>query len=88
MLQITSKLHRQQLVRAMKRVILGLGAVPGAPRGLLCEQVCPSSSPSQCLPAYPCMRGILYLLQAASAGCATSSHALKLGLDGCLLQIL
>lgn len=38
-LQITSKLHRQQLVRAMKRVILGLGAVPGMPQDLQCTQV-------------------------------------------------
>ena len=38
-LQITSKLHRQQLVRAMKRVILGLGAVPGMPQDLQCKQV-------------------------------------------------
>ncbi len=38
-MQITSKLHRQQLVRAMKRVILGLGAVPGMPQDLQCKQV-------------------------------------------------
>lgn len=37
--QITSKLHRQQLVRAMKRVILGLGAVPSTPQDLQCKQV-------------------------------------------------
>ncbi|CAL5222738.1 g5145 [Coccomyxa viridis] len=37
-LGITSKLHRQQLVRAIKRVILGLGAVPGMPQDLQCKQ--------------------------------------------------
>ena len=77
MLQITSKLHRQQLVRAMKRVILGLGAVPGAPRGLLCEQVCPHPEYLRYL-TYLCMRGILFIVQAAFAGCATSSLQLKL----------
>jgi len=35
--QVTSNLHRQQLVRAIKRVILGLGAAPGAPRRLRCQ---------------------------------------------------
>ena len=72
MSQITSKLHRQQLVRAMKRVILGLGAVPGAPRGLLCKQVCPQlRHPS--LPPCFCMRGSLLRMQAAFAGRATVS---------------
>jgi hypothetical protein len=37
--QIRSSLHRQQLMRAMKRVILGLGAAPGPPRELACQQV-------------------------------------------------
>ena len=58
MSQITSKLHRQQLVRAMKRVILGLGAVPGAPRGLLCKQVCHHLRHLIDL-TYLCMRSIL-----------------------------
>ncbi len=35
--QVTSNLHRQQLVRAIKRVILGLGAAPGPPRRLRCR---------------------------------------------------
>lgn len=37
--QIRSALHRQQLTRAMKRVILGLGTSPSAPRDLQCRQV-------------------------------------------------
>ena len=37
--QIRSSLHQQQLMRAMKRVILGLGAAPSAPRQLECRQV-------------------------------------------------
>ena len=45
-LQISSKLHRQQLVRAMKRVILGLGAVPSSPRDLQCRQVHRPASPA------------------------------------------
>ena len=53
-MQIASKLHRQQLVRAMKRVILGLGAVPGMPQDLRCMLVCASlrlSCPSNCVNA-------------------------------------
>ncbi len=37
--QIKSALHRQQLTRAMKRVILGLGTAPSAPQNLRCRQV-------------------------------------------------
>ena len=36
---MASKLHQQQLTRAIKRVILGLGAVPSAPRSLRCRPV-------------------------------------------------
>ena len=38
-LQVASKLHQQQLTRAIKRVILGLGAAPSAPRNLRCRPV-------------------------------------------------
>ena len=36
---MASKLHQQQLTRAIKRVILGLGAAPSAPRNLRCRPV-------------------------------------------------
>ncbi|CAL8461872.1 g1403 [Coccomyxa elongata] len=42
-LGIKSALHRQQLTRAMKRVILGLGTAPSAPQNLRCRQVTCSS---------------------------------------------
>ncbi len=41
--QIKSALHRQQLTRAMKRVILGLGTAPSAPRNMRGRQVSCSS---------------------------------------------
>jgi hypothetical protein len=34
--QITSRLHQQQIMRAIQRVILGLGSPPSGPRGLAC----------------------------------------------------
>ncbi|KAK9834335.1 hypothetical protein WJX81_008044 [Elliptochloris bilobata] len=36
-LGVASKLHQQQLTRAIKRVILGLGATPSAPRNFRCR---------------------------------------------------
>lgn len=42
-MQIKSALHRQQLTRAMKRVILGLGTAPSSPQNLRCRQVSCSS---------------------------------------------
>lgn len=37
--QISSKLHRQQIMRALQRMILGLGSPPSAPRDLSCRPI-------------------------------------------------
>ncbi|KAK3238264.1 hypothetical protein CYMTET_51708, partial [Cymbomonas tetramitiformis] len=42
-LGVASGLHRQQLLRAMKKKILGQGKVPGVPEGAYCTGVTPTS---------------------------------------------
>ncbi|KAK9814892.1 hypothetical protein WJX73_001518 [Symbiochloris irregularis] len=42
-LGVVSKLHRQQIIRAIKRLMLGLGQAPSAPQGLKCQAVTCSS---------------------------------------------
>lgn len=48
-MQVTSRLHRQQITRAIKRLMLGLGQAPSAP------QVCSST----CLPSTKCHERLL-----------------------------
>ena len=42
-LGVTSRLHQEQVLRGLKRVILGLGEAPAPPRQLACKRAGPSS---------------------------------------------